>query len=67
MLDLCPVFKWCPENWTDKPVYGPKCRVFNGLPNHVTLPFEYQTPIMFGIQMYLVFSIQIVTVVGLVT
>ena len=31
----------------------------NGLPSHVTLPFEYCTPILSGIQ---VFSIQMVTV-----
>ena len=34
----------------------------NDLPSHVTLPFEYWTPILSGIQMNQVFSIQMVTV-----
>ena len=35
----------------------------NGLSSHVTLPFEYRTPILSGIQ---VFGIQMVTVVEFV-
>ena len=31
----------------------------NGPPSHVTLPFEYQTPLLSGIQ---VFGIQMVTI-----
>ena len=28
MVDLCPVVKWSGKNQTEKPVYGPKCPVF---------------------------------------
>ena len=64
MVDLCPVikwsniFKWWSENQTEKSLF----RVQNvwystGLPSHVTLPFEYLTPILSSIQ---VFGIQMV-------
>ena len=33
-----------------KPVYGPKCTIFEWLPSHVTLLFDYQTPSLSGIQ-----------------
>ena len=39
-------------------------RYSNGPPSHVTLPFEYRTPILPGIQMNLVFGIQMVTVLA---
>ena len=38
-------------------------KYFNGPPSHVTLPFEYRTPILSGIHM---FGIQMVTVLLLV-
>ena len=38
-----------------KSVYGPKCQVFEWSTNSVTLPFEYRTPILSGIQVNLVF------------
>ena len=55
MVDLCPVVKWSGIQmvvWKPdlkKPVYGSKCQVFP--PNQMTLPFEYLTPILSGIQM----------------
>ena len=42
-----------------KPVYGPKCPVFEWPPSHLILPFVYQTTILSGIQ---VFGIPMVTV-----
>ena len=65
MEDLSPVVKWSgiwmvvwKPDWI-RPVYDPKCLVFKYPPIHVTLPFEYQTPILSGIQ---VLGIQMVTV-----
>ena len=63
MVDLCLVVKqsgiqmaiWKP-NW-EKPVNGPKFWYWNGLPSHVTLPFENNhTPILSGVQMNPVFK-----------
>ena len=60
MVDLCQVVKWWFEKRTEKACLWSKMSGYlNVLPSHVTLPFEYQTPKLSGIQ---VFGIQIVTV-----
>ena len=65
MVDLCPVVKWWSENLTEKGLFMVQnVRYSNGPPSHVTLPFEYGTPILpysdeSGIQ---VFGIKMVTV-----
>ena len=63
MVDLCPVVKWWSETWTEKSLFMVKNVWYysNGPPNHMTLPFEYRTPILPGIQ---VFDIQMVTVLS---
>ena len=38
-----------------KPVYDPKCPVFDGWLSPVTLPFKFQTPLVSGIQINSVF------------
>ena len=60
MVDLCLVvslvFKWWSENQTSKSLFMVQnVWYLNGLPSHVTLPFEYRKPILSSIQ---VFSIQ---------
>ena len=59
MVDLRQVVKWWPENQTEKSLLMVKTvRYSNGLPSHATLPFEYRTTILSGIQL---FRIQTVT------
>ena len=53
------VFEWWSENQTEKLFLVQNVLYSNGPPSHVTLPCEYRTPILSGIQ---VFGIQIVTV-----
>ena len=52
MVDFCPVFKW----WSEKSlIMVQNVRYLNDPPSHMTFPFEYQTPILSGIQMNPVF------------
>ena len=50
MVDLCPMVKWSGIQMVAwKPDWKTlfmvqNVRYLNGLPSHVTLPFEYQTP-----------------------
>ena len=61
MVGLCLVVKWSgigmwSENLTEKSLFMVQnVRYSNVPPSHVTLPFEYRTPILFSIQMNLVF------------
>ena len=64
MVDLCkvrlsngPVFKWWSENRTEKSLFIVlDVQYLNGPPSHVTLPFEYWTSILSGIQMNPIFK-----------
>ena len=59
MVHLCPVFKWWPENQTEKSLcMVQNVQYSNGPPSHMTFPFEYRTHIMSGIQMDLVFKVR---------
>ena len=64
MVDLCLVFKWYfnggVKTGLKDPVHGPNVKYLNSSPSHTTLPFEYRTPKLSGIQ---VFGIQSITVV----
>ena len=56
MVDLCLVdnglvFEWWSENRTEKSLFVVEnVQYSNGPLSHVTLPFEYQTPKLLGIQ-----------------
>ena len=57
-----PVLEWWSENQTEKGLFMVQnVWYLNGLQSHVTLLFEYPTPMLSGIQ---VFGIQMVTVLG---
>ena len=65
MVDLCPGVKWSgiqmvvwKLDWKSLFMVQ-NVRYLNGPPSYVTWPFEYQTPIMSGIE---VFGVQMVTV-----
>ena len=46
------ILEWWSENWTEKSLFMVQnVWYLNGLPSDLTLPFEYCTPIMSGIQM----------------
>ena len=50
MVDLCLVFEWWSENRTERACLWSNVQYSNGLPSHVTLLFEYWTPILSGVQ-----------------
>ena len=56
-MNIGLVFKWWFENWTEKSLFMVQnVRYLNGLPSHITLPFVYQTLLLSGIQVSLLFS-----------
>ena len=52
-------------NWNIKmigiPMFGAEALYLNGQPSHVTLPFKYWTPKVYGILVFRVSGIQMVT------
>ena len=59
MVDLCLVVKWWSVKWTEEASLWSKMSGIQMVRQVTTLPFEYQTPTLSGIQ---VFGVQMVTV-----